>query len=324
MTEKASALDPAWAWFSDDALLRCLFTEADQLPMEFAREVLSRGERVVPALADVLRHEYNWCRTDAGWCAVVHATYLLGAIGGDGVIEPLMDALRLAEMFEEDWIVEELPSIFGRLGPKAVAALCNIDSVACGGWMLKHTVLSCIAAVALRFPKEEEKIFRLIATVAEDEGEDDDARVWAGKILLDFGRAEYKGLLLNLAAGLAKRLYNRSAVERKLKRPNVARYTRDWMRFYAADQLSKRRLQAERERLSESRAWREALSVQWGVEPGAAEAAQTPYDGPEEEPPENALLWEEPRRMPGRNAFCPCGSGKRFKRCCMNRAVGRA
>ena len=93
-----------WAALSDEELIRRMFTDADQLPIEFARQVISRGTRITPLLADVVRDERNWSREDAGWCAVVHATCLMGAIGGDEAIGPLVDVLRIAEAFEEDWL----------------------------------------------------------------------------------------------------------------------------------------------------------------------------------------------------------------------------
>ena len=329
-TSKPTEAVTSWAKFTDEALAQRMFTDADRLPMEFAREVISRNERMIPLLTKVIRHEYNWHRNDAGWCAVVHATYLLGAIGGEDAINPLMDALRFAEAFEDDWVVPELPAIFSRLGPKALEALRPIAAIPDDDWMLRHSALSCMAAITLKFPKEEEDIFKLIAIIADSEREDDDIRVWAGQILLDFARAEYRDILLRLVdSGMSKPLYGRAAVRRGLKMPNVARYCSDWIRFYEEDHISKRRRDAEKDRLPERHAWNLAISSPWGEDPDIErKSSGNPYAGPKYpvDAPESELGWlhEDPIGKSGSNDPCPCGSGKKFGKCCQDRPVGRA
>ncbi|MEK7384274.1 MAG: SEC-C metal-binding domain-containing protein, partial [Elusimicrobiota bacterium] len=319
-----------WARLPDEELVERMFTEADQLPMEFAREVTLRGERIVPALAEVARHECNWHKSDAGWCAPIHATYLLGAIGGESAIESLMDVLRLAEEFEEEWVTEELPSIFGSLGLRALEPLRAVALDPDEDWMLRHTAMAGMAAVTIRRPEEEAEVFQLIGRVASDEAEDDDVRAWAGQILLHFSRREHKGLLLKLVdSGMAEGLYGKWDIRKGMWLPYLVHYRHDWLEFYQPDQISDRRRRRERSRLPEREAWQEALSREWGADPDIDDdSLDNPYDGPDdlEDAPEYALdrIFADPKVKIGRNDPCPCGSGKKFKKCCLNRPAGHA
>lgn len=328
--QAASSGSQDWSRLSDEKLVRRMFTEADQLPMEFAREVTHRGERIAPLLAEVARHECNWHRSDAGWCAPVHATYLLGAIGGERAIEPLMDAMRLAEEFEEECVTGELPSIFGSLGLRVLEPLRAVALDPEEDWMLRHTTMAGMAAVTLRRPEEAAEVFQLIGRVAGDEAEDDDVRAWAGQILLHFSRREHKALLLKLAAsGIAEGLYGKWDIRKGMFLSRVGHYRHDWLEFYRLDQVADRRRRRERGRLLERDAWREALSREWGADPDVKDDSwENPYDGPDDvqDAPENALDWPigESKARVGRNEPCPCGSGKKFKKCCLDRPVGHA
>ena len=319
-----------WARLSDEELVRLVFTEEDRLPMEFAREVISRGERIVARLDEVASEHCAWHRSGAAWWAPVHAVFLLGAIGGEAAIDPLIDALLLAEEFENEWVTEELPPIFGRLGPKALGPLRAIVLAAKADWMTRHTAMACMAAVALRHPQEDAEVFRLIARVAADEAEGDDVRAWAGQILLHFSKREHKDLLLKLVdSGIAEGLYGKWDVRKGMWMTNLVHYRHDWLEFYRPDQVADRRRRLERKRLPEREAWREALSREWGADPDIEnDPSENPYDGPDDAPdaPENALdrLDGEPKTKVGRNQSCPCGSGKKFKKCCLDRPVGHA
>ena len=318
-----------WARLSDEELLRKLYTEGDQLPLEFAREAVSRGSRILPRLAETARDHCVWHRSDAGWWAPVHAVFILGAIGGEAAIDPLIDALHLAEEFENEWVIEELPSIFGTLGPKALGPLSSIALDPAEEWMTRHTALGCMAGVALRHPEREAEVFELIGRVAGDETEEENVRAWAGLILLHFSRREHQGRLRKLVdSGIADGLYGKLDVRKGMSMPRVVRYRHDWLEFYRPERAADRRRRWERDRVSESEAWQEALSREWGADPDAnCDPFGNPYDGSDdrEDAPDQVLdrlLNAEPKI--GRNDPCPCGSGKKFKKCCLDKPMGRA
>ena len=196
--------------------------------------------------------------------------------------------------------------------------------------MTRHTAMVCMAAVALRRPEEDAEVFRLIARVAADEAEDDDFRAWAGQILLHFSKREYKDLLLKLVdSEIAEGLYGKWDVRKGMWMAHFVHYRHDWLEFYRSDQVADRRRRLERGRLLEREAWREALTGEWGADPDLVnDPSENPYDGPDDaqDASENALDWldGEPKVKVGRNEPCPCGSGRKFKKCCLDRPVGHA
>lgn len=298
---------------SDQDLIRLTFTERDQLPMAFAREAISRGARLIPALATIVRDEHNWEREDTGWWAVIHASHLLGAIGGTEAISPFIDAFILAEEHDADWLFDEFPSIFGALGPGVIAPLRELASDPSRDWHLRERAMAGLGAVALRHPELETEVFPFIAEIAADTGEDPETRGWAADVLLDLGRAEYKAVLRSLLeSGIASHLYTEKHVETMGTKTHLYWYQRDWLDFYSPEELAKRRKRWDDERLNMNDAWTYAH----------AEEYANPYDGPAEISAEDELeaaFQALPRgeRKIGRNEPCPCGSGKKHKKCCL-------
>lgn len=57
----------------------------------------------------------------AEYFAPMHAWYALGQLRAEAAIEPLVS--RLAESGESEWVAEDLPEVFARIGPAAIPAL---------------------------------------------------------------------------------------------------------------------------------------------------------------------------------------------------------
>ena len=109
---------------SDDRLIELLFTEADQLPLAAAQEVVARGRRLLPALAEIIEDGCNWHRQDAGWCAPVHAAYLLGTIADEAAIPSPLIAMEEADYWENEMLkCKYIPAIIGRVRPKSLPLL---------------------------------------------------------------------------------------------------------------------------------------------------------------------------------------------------------
>jgi len=80
----------------DDTLPNLLFTQEDRLPLAAVDEFIRRGERMVKPLSDIVSKQYSWTRDMPEWWAVFHAEYILGAIGGEDVVMPLLKGMRWA------------------------------------------------------------------------------------------------------------------------------------------------------------------------------------------------------------------------------------
>lgn len=57
------------------------------------------------------------------WAAPIHAWRALAQLRAADAVEPLLGMLHEAEQQEDDWAMEELPDVFGMIGPVAIPAL---------------------------------------------------------------------------------------------------------------------------------------------------------------------------------------------------------
>ncbi|KAF0125695.1 MAG: ST7 protein [Elusimicrobia bacterium] len=276
-----------------DAELVALAFTGDQLPKAWAGEVVARGGRLVPALSSILLDECNWHRGDAGWWAVVHATYLLGAIGGEQAVPILIHVMRLAEEWDNEWISHEIPSIFGRLGPKALPYLRKEALNRKADWYFRTNALEGMAAVTLRHPETEREVFTLVVAIASDASEDNETRAWAGRILLDFGKREHEPLLRSLLeSGAAREVFNLDDLQSGMESPDYHCYNNAWLDFYDPENIAARRREGESGRLSEKEALEQAARAGWGTDPlEGDEASGEPQD--EVRPPKNAQMITE-------------------------------
>jgi hypothetical protein len=133
------------------------------------------------------------------------------------------------------------------------------------------------------------------AGIAFDAQEDYDLRLLAGDSLLDFARPSYRAALEKLAdlQPHIGRMFGREEIEHAYsvggETPEWERFSDPWA-FYTPEEIAKRQIRWAEEALREE-------------EEPLAEEREEPY------------VRAEPKI--GRNDPCPCGSGKKYKKCCM-------
>ncbi len=262
------------------------------MPREAIDEFLRRGDRVVRKLADIAGNAEQWDRGLPAWWAPVHAVYILGAIGSPGAALPLLKALRHAEAYQYDWITEELPSIFGVIGPPSLEGLKKIAADTTSTWRVRAIAMEGLAAVALEYPDVEREVFGLIHALLTDPAEDRSLRQMAGHVLLDFQREECR--LDLMAFGKEERRlaakdpaypfsFSDDEVKEELSRDQLFTdpYESDWLVFYDPEAIEERR-----------KHWEEEECASCG-----AEAAP-----------------------PAENGLCPLDIAKKRKKCCLGKA----
>ncbi|MBI5526308.1 MAG: SEC-C domain-containing protein [Deltaproteobacteria bacterium] len=284
----------------DRELVEMLFEAGDTLPEEHAREVISRGDRMVRLLDDIVSDRYAWSEDLPAWWAVTHATYLLGAIGGRRVVFPLMRALRHADALYNDWVLDMLPSILGSLGGHAAAELEAAARDKGDLFMARTVALEGLAGWTVREPAAGSKVFPLVMSVFADASEARAVRRGAGVILIDFKRAEAKEQLQSFAREEATILeydpaYPAAFLPEDVKgwfgtpEQDTSFYATDWMMFYKAEEIAKRQERWRREDKRRGDASPEIEVMLHGSK---------------------TVLRDSP---------CPCGSGKKYKNCCMGK-----
>jgi hypothetical protein len=160
-----------------------------------------------------------------------------------------------------------------------------------------------------------EQALAWLAGMAANEKEDWEFRLFASDELLDRPRAEYRPLLENLAArqsgfGVHFSMDDvRRAYSAAPSRPKQYRRNDPW-EFYKPEAIAKRQ---QRWREEDARAAQRALA---GDTEDPDEAGMDDFDFPDYD-----LLEPYIRPAPkiGRNDPCPCGSGKKYKKCCLGK-----
>lgn len=279
----------------NEELIDLLFTEEDRLTLSAAEEIVRRAAEILPMLSEIAMERILWTAEPPDWWAPIHATYLIGAIGGKDSLVPLMSALRWSDAYDNEWVTENLASILGSLGDVSWDMLKKASMDRSAGWSARSIAMDGLGSEAFRFPNREEEAMKLLGNILKDSKEDYGARRSAANVLLDFRRANYKRELIAFAKEEEaiqqqypeyRMALTPKDVEGDLATPRVGGevYARDWMDFYSPEEIARR--QAE---------WARDSSVDTAT--GTAQAGRQAF-------------------VMGREDACPCGSGKSYKRCC--------
>lgn len=244
---------------TDEELVDLLFTEGDELSDHIVSEFLSRGDRMIDYLSDIIMDVNAWQCDGTEWWAVIHATFILGAIGGERSVSALIGSMRFSDVYYVDWLWEAYPSIFGKIGVIALEPLKSIVADQSNPWMTRTTAFESMAAITINFPNKKNEVFDFIASIVKDEYEDMDVRGFAASLLLDFKLNKYKKSILNFVDDEEKLKEQDSTYSHHLDREYVLQelesnekdlnqYTKNWLEFYSNSEIEKRQKRWKRER----------------------------------------------------------------------------
>lgn len=301
--------DEELAGLDSDELLELMIDDEDRVPRNVIDECARRGDEMVELLSEFLTGDDNWNgEAELGeWWLLLHAVMILGLISSERAGSLLVEFMRRMSRAEaedlQDWLAGYWPALFQNK-PEAVFAplreLCHDRSL---DWYIRANAISAVIAAAQRHGESAfEQALDWLAGIAADEQEDWDLRLCSGNTLLDFPRARNRALLDDLAArqsGLGAH-FSAGEVQKAYTemndQPEWERFKNPWQ-FYDPEAIETRRQRWEKELIaSESDASNED---DWDFE----EDVVTTY------------VREAPKT--GRNDPCPCGSGKKYKKCCL-------
>ncbi len=252
---------------TDDVLINLLLTEGDRLSRDVIDEIVRRGHAVVDALTWLVMDSRTWRAEPPAQWAPIHATFALGAIGGENTLLGLLTAAEHAEACACEQVITALPAIFGRFGASARPFLSERLRDEGRRPRLRAIMARCLAATTLHAPQGTDDVFAEIEAVSAA-AEDVALKTATEEVLAQLQQA-------------------------RDRHPGTSPYDHDWLAGYGSEGV---------------------------VGPRADES---PVGGTEVELAEDE--WQpEPvaqviRRQPkiGRNASCSCGSGKKYKKCCL-------
>jgi len=296
--DELAALAPA-------ALVELLIRDEDRVPRTLIDECVRRGDAMVEHLAAVVDQERYW--TDAGghldsWLPL-HATMILGLVPTERAGLLLVALMRrMAEAHDpdlQDWLGAYWPAFFRNKPESVVPALRELVLDRNVTWYMRSLAAEAvIAAAALAGPAALESELDWAAGLAADETQDWDLRVCIGGTLCEFPRDRYRALLEGLAdrQRRADPYFSREEIAQAYAAreddPQWRRFENPW-KFYEPEEIAGRQ-----ERWARDEADEDDL-----------------FEEPE-------LPYVRPTPKIGRNDPCPCGSGKKYKKCCLPDAEG--
>jgi SEC-C motif/Protein of unknown function (DUF2384) len=288
-------------------LIRLMAGDEDRVPRDVIDECARRGEEMVRALEELTGAQGFWGdgAVLGEWWLRLHAAMILGLMASERAGVLLVALMRGMERARddnlEDWLSGYWPALF-RNKPHAVVpplrALAQDRGV---DWYMRIGAIEAVLAFAeQRGAQALDAELDWAAAIASDEAEDWTLRLLVGSNLVDFPRERHRALLEGLAA--RQRAQDRSFSVEEVQdafsgmrdTPHWERFEDPW-RFYAPEAIAR---QQER----------------WAKEDAEESANEPVEDFPFDEPP-GPYTKAFPKI--GRNDPCPCGSGKKYKRCCL-------
>ena len=297
---RLATLDP-------DHLIALLVRDEDRTPRSVIDECASRGEVMVERLAMLVAPDSRWSEpeTIGEWWLRLHAVMILGLIADARAGALLVSFMRRIERANDedlqDWLAGFWPIFFRNKTQSAVPALRALAQDRAVDWYMRIQAVDAVLDFAERTGAEAlDAALDWVAGIAADEAEDWDMRLVAGNDLLDFPRERHRALLQNLAKRQSGPFVQFTAADvaeayaEPLDRPEWRERNDPW-KFYAPSSIAERQ-------------------ERWAREAAGEDDADDDLDEPVVMP----FVRAEPKV--GRNDPCPCGSGKKYKKCCLDKS----
>jgi uncharacterized protein YecA (UPF0149 family) len=280
----------------------------DRLPLEVVHACASRKEAMVPLLRQHLENDSNWGNevSVGNWWGLLHAIFILGLIPGEASARALLEGYRRITFDSNnnlaDWLSGYWPALCRNKTAYTTDSMRQIAADNQLDWYPRSHAVECVVADAGdRGPAQLEEAIDWLASLCVDESQDPEFRVMAGHTLLDHPRERHRQVMAKLVElqdpdPWLGNSFNRDDIDRAFAKGSKAewkRFDNPW-RFYDMDEILRR----QQRWLKEDR-----------------EQEQKRFDQGNWRPVKTYVR-EQPKI--GRNDPCPCGSGKKYKKCCMN------
>jgi yecA family protein len=312
------SFDPAeLQWQTDDELIGIILMLGDMVPLEVVEEAIGRGQPVAARMRQHLETNQNWAEDveSEDWWGLLHAIFILGALTGEDAIEGLVHAIQRMDRERDndlwDWIAGYWPALFRNKRAEASQALRAIASDRSLDWYPRSTAQECLLEAARAAgPEALNEMLRRIAQTVADQAEDWDYRLSLSHQLLSFPRESHRQTLQQLA------------IEQEEKHEPHPHYDLD----YLTETYAKGQERPEWERFEDPLEFYDPMNIlnrqiRWAEEdekrmqdPGLFEDS---FDLPYDYEPQTPYVRDAPKV--GRNDPCPCGSGKKYKKCCLKK-----
>lgn len=297
-------------------IIDLMIVDEDRVPRNVIDECARRGDTMVEQLSVLVDDSRVWYGEPSGeWWLKLHAVMILGLIPTERAGLLLVQFMRRMSREEDhdlqDWLASCWPALFQNKPESVLTVLRALGEDRAVDWYIRTCAVDAyVAATRQRGSDEFERALEWLAGIVANEEEDWDLRLCSGNTLLDFPRIQYRLLLEGMAesqSGFGVHFSQNDVQQAYTAMQDKAGWERsnDPWKFYSPSEIAARKQRWEKEDAKND-------AVEWDGD----------YNFSGNKFLNEAYSLEEPyvRAEPkiGRNDPCPCGSGKKYKKCCLD------
>jgi len=319
MTELPEIKDEKLAACTPAELIDIMVAHEDRVPRNVIDECARRGEQMMDALAPIAQpDDKKETETPGYWWLRLHAVMILGLMPGETagrLLVAFIHGMNRDEDFDlQDWLSGYWPALMLNKPPSVITPLREMCADKKIGWYIRSNTIDAVLGSA--YQQDEtilEETLDWTTQFIADEEEDWDYRYSTAHRLLYYPRERHRALIMKLSTrdhGFAA-YFSDDEVDEAYARgtdiPIPDEFSDPWC-FYEREKTEQRQ-----------RRWQEESQRQEKWENRSND------DNLDDVLPYKTVqhhfqkTWQRETPKIGRNAPCPCGSGKKYKKCCLGK-----
>ncbi|HPO82879.1 MAG TPA: DUF1186 domain-containing protein, partial [bacterium] len=286
-----------------EELIEKLEKAGTSAPVELIQEIVKRKETALPILLSKFLRRSYWEATDEKDLIPFYTLYILSILGDPDLMPYILKAIVMIEIQDRDDLVEVIPIIIRDIGVPAIEPLKKFIS--------ENPITNCrilaangLIVIALKYPEYKEEILNYIRSLLRED-ENPDFLSLLSFNLIDIGdELSLPRIKELLEKGILDPfIIDKEDLEEGWNAKDLSILsTADPLEFYLE---SYREAELELNELKDEEMGKD-LEKKISQELEKFEALLKFGD-----------KIDIPKKLPGRNDPCFCGSGKKFKKCCL-------
>jgi hypothetical protein len=267
-----------------ESLVQRLAVRGPETDMETVRSIVARKEETLPHLVRVATEEKYWdteSRLFSVW-APICAMHVLSKIGGNKAASAVYSAMRIHYDDTGDWITEDMPYVLAAFGPGGFDTLASMVADSSLDEYVRDGAARALVIISGIYPEIKSRSVEVLKKAITDEG-DESARSILADTLAEFKDSDTLPFLEDL---FKKELIDTAYIDYETV-----------LDIYAGkfDRLQRH-------------IPRDPLDI---FNPGPGNFYRKNNPSPKSKGRNSG------KTKVGRNDPCPCGSGRKFKKCCL-------
>jgi hypothetical protein len=270
-----------------------------RVPIPLVKEICNRPDSV-PYLARIIEEDIYWEIGGPGdaWSSI-HALHLLGVIKTIEALHVLIAALRDHGEDIGDWLLGSMPSILANFGPYAIEPLKAVVLDEGLDGLVRGAASKALVVIAYNHSECREPIIKLFRQIIRDADVRDaeDSDMFISLLVEDLAQFKDQAAIEEIELAFTKGLVDESYIDLvDVKR--IYRMPDEDMQYHhfdwdPIDHFSQENIEC---------------------------LGKGHYEGVEKQKKSGSKLMKgKKKKKIGRNDPCPCGSGKKYKKCCLRK-----